>query len=235
MTVSSTRRQNLREATVTDIKTAAWADMAESDSVDCSLRGVARRLGMAPSALYRYFASREELLTALIVDAFDELTAVLQTAHAETQAATPAVRGGEVFVAVAGAYRRWALGHPLRYRLIFGNPVGGYQGTPRTTAASLRSTDVLLDVMRGLVRADQLDVDRVGRDLTPASRERYAQWSSVLDDALSPEALAACITCYSALHGAIGLELNRHLPPPLLQVDDVFVATMRQVVATILR
>lgn len=235
MSVPATRRQHLRETTVTDIKLAAWADMEESDSVDCSLRGVARRLGMAPSALYRYFASREDLLTALIVDAFDDLTLVLQDAHQQVRDRTPVVKGGETFVAVARAYRSWALAKPLHYRLIFGNPVGGYAGTEQTTAASLRSTRVLLDVMVGFVRANLLDAERIGRELTTESRDRYGLWAAELDGELKPPALAAAITCYSALHGAIGLELNRHLPPPLLQVEDVFVASMRQTVNSIMR
>lgn len=209
--------------------------MEESESVDCSLRGVARRLGMAPSALYRYFDNRDALLTVLIVDAFDDLAAVLQNAHQRVLASTPPVEGGEVFVAVAVAYRSWALAKPLHYRLIFGNPVGGYAGTEQTTAASLRSTRVLLGVMLGLVRADLLDADRVGRDLTPSSRDGYALWSAQLGGELEPPALAAAITCYAALHGAIGLELNRHLPPPLIEVDDVFTTLMRQAVNSVLK
>ncbi len=67
------------------------------------------------------------------------------------------------------------------------------------------------------------------------SWNRYGLWAAELEGELEPPALAAAITCYAALHGAIGLELNRHLPPPLLQVDDVFVATMRHTVHSVMR
>ena len=232
-TPSSTRRAERRVATVAEIKAAAWADMADSGSVDCSLRAVARRLGMAPSALYRYFSSREDLLTALIVDAFDQLTDTLSAAHAACRTATPPVDPGEAFVQVAAGYRRWAVTNPQRFRLVFGNPVGGYTGTPETTAASLGSTQVLLEIMADVVSAGDLHEDRLSATLSPAAAARYQQWSDALPAPLPPLALAAAITCYAALHGALQLEINGHLPPPLSGHEDVFLATMRQVVGAL--
>lgn len=218
-----------------DIKAAAWADMEASGSTECSLRGVARTMGMAPSAIYRYFPSRDDLLSTLIVDSFDDLTRALQQAHRRTREVSPPLIGGEVFVWVAVAYRRWALDHRLAYELIFGNPVGGYVGTGQTTNASLRSTTVLLDVMTELVAAGVLDQERVGRTLTDASRRRFEEWSQTLPSPLPAPALAAAITCYAALHGALALETNRHLPPMLADSDDVFITIMRHTVAAILR
>ena len=232
---AATRRTDRRLETVAGIKAAAWADMRESDSLDCSLRAVARRLGMAPSALYRYFGSRDDLLTALIVDAFDELTATLATAYADARVAVPAEDPGEVFVRVAGAYRRWAVRDPLRYRLIFGTPVGGYHGTEATTAASLRSSGVMLDMMADLVGAGAVDLERLTSGLATPARVGFEHWSSVLPAPLPPAALAAAIDCYCSLHGAIQLEVNGHLPPPLQGQEDVFLGTMRRVIGAALR
>lgn len=232
---AATRRSDRRLATVAEIKAAAWADIRGSDSPDCSLRSVARRLGMAPSALYRYFASRDDLLTALIVDAFDDLTATLSSAHAQARTSVPAADPGEVFVRVAAAYRRWAVRDPLRYRLIFGTPVGGYRGTEATTAASLRSSGVMLDMMVDLVAAGTVDVERLEPGLTPEARHGFELWNSVLPVPLPPVALAAAIDCYSSLHGAIQLEVNGHLPPPVLGQEEVFLGTMRRVIGAALR
>ena len=226
-----TRRNQLRLATVAEIKAAAWADMEETGTTECSLRGVARRMGMAPSAIYRYFASRNELLTALIVDSFEDLTEVLRRAYDATKTDPPPA--GEVFVSVALAYRRWALDHRLAYRLIFGNPVGGYEGTPQTTEASLRSTAVLLDVMADLVTSGRLDADRVEHSLTDGSRDRFDAWSEGLPPVFSAPALAAAMTCYAALHGALALEMNGHLPPVLRASDEIFTTLMRQTVCSI--
>jgi AcrR family transcriptional regulator len=47
--------------------------VAEDGANDLSLRAVARDVGMVSSAVYRYFSSRDELLTALIIEAYDSL------------------------------------------------------------------------------------------------------------------------------------------------------------------
>lgn len=231
----ATRRTDRRLATVAEIKAAAWGEMRDSGSLDCSLRAVARRLGMAPSALYRYFASRDDLLTALIVDAFDDLTATLATAYQRARVTIPADDPGEVFVRVAAAYRRWAVADPLRYRLVFGTPVGGYQGTDATTAASHRSSGVMLDMMVDLVAAGALDSERLRAGVSPDAERGFQQWSSSLPTSLPPEALAAAMDCYASLHGAIQLEVNGHLPPPLQGQEEVFLGTMRRVIGAALR
>jgi AcrR family transcriptional regulator len=235
MTETATRRAQRRIATVAEIKAAAWADIQASGSVDCSLRAVARRLGMAPSALYRYFASREDLLTALIVDAFDDLTATLFRAHEEARRPNDRDRPVAAFVAVAAEYRRWALTDPLRYRLIFGSPVSGYVGTDDTTAASVRSSQVLLDVMVDLVAADALDTEALAGRLSTDAEQALAQWASALPTPLPPLALAVALDCYAALHGAIQLEVNGHLPPSVRDSEELFLGTMRQVLGAALR
>lgn len=232
---SATRRADRRTATVAEIKAAAWADITETGSPDCSLRAVARRLGMAPSALYRYFASRDDLLTALIVDAFDELADTLDTAYRSARGSVPADRPGEVFVAVAAACRRWALQDPQKYQLIFGTPVGGYRGTDATTAASLRSSGVMLDMMVDLVAAGSIDLQRLSPGVVDGARSGFQHWSATLAAPLPPAALAVAIDCFIAMHGAIQLEANGHLPPPLVGREDVFLGTMRRVIGAGLR
>lgn len=235
MSLPATRRADRRVETVREIKAAAWAEMAATEGGDFSLRGVARRLGMAPSALYRYFPSRDDLLTSLIIDAFDDLAETLAETLAATRDRSRADEPGEVFVAVAAAYRRWALADLLRYRLVFGDPLGGYVGTEATTSASVRSSAVLLEVMADLVAADEVDVEGLSGRLDPQAEQSYGRWAAALPHPFPPVALSAAITCYAALHGAINLEVNRHLPPALLGDEAVYLATMRHVVRSILR
>ena len=235
MTAASTRRTDRRLATVAEIKAAAWADIQDAGTPECSLRAVARRLGMAPSALYRYFPSRDDLLTALIVDAFDDLTAVLTRAHAAATAAAPRDDPARVFVDVAAAHRTWAIQDPLRYRLALGTPVGGYVGNDSTTAAARRASGVMVSVMVDLVSADAVDLDRVEQGLTSAAGTAFSAWGSELPTPLPPAALAVAMDCYAAMHGAIQLEVNGHLPPPLRGRPEVFTGTMRRVLAAALR
>ncbi len=218
-----------------EIKAAAWADIEETGTPDCSLRAVARRLGMAPSALYRYFASRNDLLTALIVDAFDDLAVALAAAYRSAKVSVPADDPAGVFAAVAASCRQWAVENPLRYRLVFGTPIDGYEGNEATTAASQRSSAVLLDVMTDLVSAGAVDLERVSRGLSPDARLRFEQWNDTMPRSLPPEALAVALDCYVAMHGAINTEVNGHLPLPLRKQEAVFLDTMRRVLGAGLR
>ena len=231
MTAPATRRDRQRESTVAEIKAAAWADMSRSGTVDVSLRGVAREMGMAVSALYRYFPSRDDLITALVVDTFDSLTARLRQSFDSAPADLAPI---DLFVRVGTAYREWALADPLQYRLAFGSPIGDYTGTDVTTAASNRSSGVLLEVMARAVDTGRVDHDRVEQLLTPDLRVALERWSSHLPRPLPTTALGAALISYAALHGAINLELNRHLPPMVRSNAALFEATLRQSVQGLL-
>lgn len=229
--VAATRRDRLRTETTAEIKQAAWAELQDAGVQDLSLRGVARRLGMAPSALYRYFDSRDELLTALIIEAYSALGDELERRYrrATKRRGTTA---HEVFLEVARAYRKWALAHALEYKLIFGTSIPGYTGTEQTTEASMRSSGVLLRVMADLVRQQGL-ADIWQEDLAPEVRTKLQAWSDTLAEPLPPEALRAALTCYATLHGAINLEIYSHLPSKMAS-EEMFLALVGSSVAAVL-
>src|SRR6202046_3771698 len=89
---SRTARERARAELTREIKQEARRQLAASGAQGLSLRAVARELGMVSSALYRYFPSRDELLTALIIDAYDALG---EAAEAADSGVVPAadVRG----------------------------------------------------------------------------------------------------------------------------------------------
>lgn len=109
------------------IKEEARRQLASEGPTKLSLRAVARELGMVSSALYRYFPSRDDLLTALIIDAYDSLGEAAEEAHAAVADGAPVER----WVAVGEAVRGWALAHPQEYALIYGTPVPGYSAPRR--------------------------------------------------------------------------------------------------------
>uniref|UniRef100_UPI0003708657 helix-turn-helix domain-containing protein n=1 Tax=Saccharomonospora saliphila TaxID=369829 RepID=UPI0003708657 len=84
--VHRTARRRARAEVVAAITDTARRQLGEVGAQALSLRAVARELGMVSSALYRYFPSRDDLLTALIVDAYDGLGAAAEQA-ADTAAA----------------------------------------------------------------------------------------------------------------------------------------------------
>src|SRR5688500_19893216 len=114
-------RARVRAEMIDEIKVIARRHLA-ADGANLSLRAVARDLGVVSSAVYRYFASRDELLTALILDAYDSLGEAAETADA--QVGRGDLRGR--WLAVCRAVRAWALAQPHQYALIYGTPVPGY-------------------------------------------------------------------------------------------------------------
>src|ERR1700749_3971729 len=86
---SPTARERARAELTREIKEEARRQLAETGAHGLSLRAVARELGMVSSALYRYFPSRDDLLTALIIDAYDALGEVAERAAAGPDAAAP--------------------------------------------------------------------------------------------------------------------------------------------------
>src|SRR5580658_1309421 len=115
-------RARVRAEMIAEIKAVARRHL-QTDGANLSLRAVARDMGMVSSALYRYFASRDDLLTALIIDAYNALGDAVEKADAQvTDRAELRAR----WLAVAGAVRHWALSNQAEYALLFGSPVPGY-------------------------------------------------------------------------------------------------------------
>ena len=144
-------RQRVRAAVSADIVAEARRQLAEVGAGALSLRAVARELGMASSAVYRYFPSRDDLLTALIVEAYEVLGEV-----AETAALTAGPVAGR-WRAVCRSIRTWAFEHPHEYVLLFGSPVPGYQAPPVTLAPASRVTLVLAGLLVDAQRAGELE------------------------------------------------------------------------------
>src|ERR687885_2593545 len=107
--VAPTLRERRREETLRAIHQAAQAQLVTEGAAALSLRAVAREVGMAVSALYRYVPSRDDLLTELVVAGF--------TAHAD--AAERALRAAGDPVAAVGAglwaYRTWSVEHQAEF------------------------------------------------------------------------------------------------------------------------
>jgi len=225
--MAATRRERLRTEVTAEIKEAAWAELLDNGLQDLSLRGVARRLGMAPSALYRYFDSRDALLTTIIIEAYEALGTELQQAY-DKASARPRMHSRDVFLEVAKRYRDWAMSHQLEYKLIYSTTIPGYTGTDQTKLAASRSTDVLLQLMADLVAENGLDAQAWQANLTPDLRTRLQEWSDLMTDPMPPEALLAALSCYASLHGAINIQMYSHLPPMVEHNEDLFVATINR-------
>jgi AcrR family transcriptional regulator len=142
---------------IEQIKAEARRQLAEQGPGAVSLRAIARELGTASSALFRYFPSQHDLITALVVDAYDSLADTLTAAVA---AQPPADHAGR-WLAICRAYRRWALADTAGFALIHGTPLPGYQAPAEITGPPAgRSLRVALDAYTAAVRSGAADPGR---------------------------------------------------------------------------
>jgi AcrR family transcriptional regulator len=192
-------RARARAEVRTAILAAASKRLAEDGANDLSLRAVARDVGMVSSAVYRYFASRDELLTALIIEAYDSLGDHVE-AHVQATSGRP---GGERWVDAAMAIRSWAHDHPNDYALIYGTPIPGYAAPDDTVASGTRVARALVGIVR---EADHLDpVD--DRPIEPSLSESFAALRAELDLDVDDATTLAIVTAWTQLFGLLTFEL----------------------------
>jgi AcrR family transcriptional regulator len=168
------------------------------------------------SAVYRYFASRDELLTALIVDAFDSVGAV-----AEEAAADPSGGAAERWARVATAVRRWAIENPAEYGLVYGTPVPGYQAPEDTVAPAARVTLVALRIVADGLAAGEIQATPA-RPVRRAVHRDFANIRSMTGLDLPDEVLGRALLVWTQLFGAISYELYGHLHRAIDDYDAFF-------------
>jgi AcrR family transcriptional regulator len=204
------RRERLRDATIAEIKQVARRQMAEQGTAAISLRAIAREMGMTAPAIYRYFAGRDELITALILDAYNALADAVE--HATASA--PADDARERLRAAALRYREWALAHPIEYQLILGNPIPGYAAPAEVTMPAARRTMRVFAELAAAATGDQSAAD------TPA-----------LGEVAQPEALYGVLSAWAQLHGLITLEMFHHLQPIIGDAGALYRAEVEALLA----
>lgn len=214
-------RERARAATTAEILRLARAQMAVDGPAALSLRAIARELGMVSSAIYRYFASRDELLTALIIESYDRLGERVEAADA---AVTSRSDHRARWRAVAGALRGFAFDHPSEWALLFGTPVPGYAAPDDTIGPASRYTLVLVRIL------DDLAAKGVRHQVTvPRSmRADIARLRSDLGWAAPAATVAAGMNAWAAVMGAINLELFGHLHNVIEAPGALFDAVVEQ-------
>ncbi|MFI9641921.1 TetR/AcrR family transcriptional regulator [Micromonospora sp. NPDC051925] len=140
---ASSIRARVRAEMIDEIKAVARRHLA-TDGANLSLRAVARDMGMVSSAIYRYFPSRDDLLTALILEAYHALGDTVEEADAAADRAD--LRGR--WHAACRAARVWALAHPAEYALLYGSPVPGYAAPEDTVLPAQRPPLTLIGILR---------------------------------------------------------------------------------------
>jgi AcrR family transcriptional regulator len=222
------RRERVRQATVEEIKAVARAQMAAEGTAGVKLRSIAREMGMTAPALYRYFASRDDLVTALVVDAYDALADAMEAAVGAAGAGRHAERVRAAFT----AFRAWGLAHPTEFALIFGSPIPGYVAPETTRPAGLRYTDLLGRLLADAWADGALDPDRIDLQTPPAlARQVEAFQRRRGGPALPAPVLAFGLGAWARVHGLVALEVFGHLAPAIGDGSALFEQELEAIVA----
>jgi AcrR family transcriptional regulator len=190
---------------IDEIKAIARRHLA-ADGANLSLRAVARDMGMVSSALYRYFASRDDLLTALILDGYNSLGEAVETADARvTDRAQLRVR----WLSATRAVRDWALANPAEYALLYGSPVPGYIAPQDTVTAAARTPVVLARIQAdgwasGAVTAAGI---RLSAPLPDPVLADMARAGAQIAAGVPEELFYLGLTCWVQLFGLVSFEL----------------------------
>jgi AcrR family transcriptional regulator len=200
-------RERYRAQVRAEIKRHAWEQIAAAGVPALSLNAIAKQVGMSGPALYRYFGSRDELITALIRDAYRSIADTVRAAR--SAGAGPA--------GLAHAIRDWARSDPQRYFLIYGTPVPGYHAPDDTTAISS-------EVMAVLIEACAQEADDGPPTPFDAHLETHREWAG--GHPAPASALHRALSFWTRLHGVLSLELAGHcagmeFDPDLLIAEEL--------------
>lgn len=212
-------RARARAQLMADLLAAARTRLAAEGPAGLSLRAVARDLGVSSSAVYRYVDSRDALLTALIIEAYDEVGAECERAMGD--AFERGLDPGATWLAVGHSFRRWALANRSSFELIYGTPVPGYAAPRDTVTAATRLWLVISDILLSAKARGELDPagpDFDDQGLVGADVVAFAQEHVTASGARGLEVeppteveLARSTTLWVSLVGAVSAEVFGHL------------------------
>ncbi len=204
-----TRRERLRENTREEIKSIARKHMQEQGTAAISLRAIARDMGLTVTALYRYYPSHDDLVTALIVDAFNALADTMEQADSSQ----PRERYAERLMAVMLAYREWAMQNSGDFQLIYGNPIPGYHAPSEVTVpAVVRGFRVVVGILAEAMANGELQPSDEYQQLPPHVSAYMTELIERDGYNIPLQPMYLGVSGWVKMHGMIMLELFHHTP-----------------------
>lgn len=212
-------KDTTREEMIEQIKETARQQMASKGTAGLSLRGIAREIGITAPAIYNYFPTLDDLITALISDAFRSIAKAMEQAADKQDDGRVASR----ILAAGMAYREWAIAHPIQFQLIYGNPIPNYLAPAEITGPLARLP------FEGLMK-DFLRAYHSGELQLP---DQYVHIPADIEDDIDayldrvgfelPKAVVYTIMAsWAHIHGMIMLELFHHITPIISHTDQFY-------------
>ncbi|MGV9779527.1 TetR/AcrR family transcriptional regulator [Streptosporangium sp. NPDC003464] len=222
MSSSRTARERVRAELTREITDIARRHLATEGAGGLSLRAVAREMGMVSSAIYRYFPSRDDLLTALIIDGYNAVGEAVENA----EALCPREDHTGRWLALCHAVRDWALAHPHEYALLYGSPVPGYQAPQDTVAAAVRDTIVYGRLVADAHRAGALNPPDICPPAPASFSGDAANVRAVIPD-VPDDVIVRALIVWTGLFGWLNFELFGQFNNTILDPGPAFDHSMR--------
>jgi AcrR family transcriptional regulator len=224
-TVTPSRRERLRTATVAEIKQTARQLLVTGGPPAISLRAIAREMGMTAPAIYRYFPSLEKLVSELCADLYEELSAAIEA----DRTAIPAGRPAERLRAMAHAFRRWSTTHRAEFSLMFGEPIAGAphldDGCERIPAGVMSFCEGFMVEFAELWQQHQIATPPLGM-ISERLVDQLAPELLALRRDLPIEVIYLFLSGWIRLYGMVAMEVFGHLSWALTDTDALFETEM---------
>ncbi len=220
-----TARERGRVELTAHILEIAHRHLAEQGAAALSLRAIAREIGMSSSAIYRYFPSRDELFTALVIEAYDAVGEVAEAAEAATRRSSLPTR----WSTLAREIRDWAKAHPHAYALVYGSPVPGYAAPETTVDPAARGPLAMLRIVADGVAGGQIEAGRSPK-LTAKVKADFADLRTGAGVQVPDAVLTRAFQAWFSLFGHISFELFGHLHGVITEgeaADELFDVQMQ--------
>jgi AcrR family transcriptional regulator len=223
------RRERARADTVREIKATARRVLVDQGVDGLALRAVAREMGMTAPGLYRYFASREDLVEHVVADLYDEVTGTLEQVRDAADPATPGLQ----LLLVARAFRTWAITHRPEFGLLFGSAGQGVlpedahdYGERPSQLAGARFGAVFATLVARIYLEQGFPVPDEA-DLDPALTVQLREWCAKLPVPLPLGVMHVFLSCWIRLYGLVCMEIFGHLRFALNDAEPMFEAELR--------
>ena len=215
MAQAPSRRDRVRAATIEEIKGTARQLLVDEGPDAVSLRAIGRAMGMTAPALYRYFGSREDLVSHVVGDIFTEIAADIHAAIVQAGSDS----GGDMtakLIAACQAFRGWALAHRPEFGLLFGTPLPGLEAVhakPGNDVVAECASKFSLEFLMLFFELWSKHPFPVPADdeIDPGLLAQLIRYRDGLGADLPAGAVLVFLRCWVRLYGMVSLEVFGHL------------------------
>ncbi|MEM7345500.1 MAG: TetR/AcrR family transcriptional regulator [Chloroflexota bacterium] len=224
------RQVEINEATRQKIKEIARDLMVEKGTAGLSLRAIAKKMKMTAPALYHYYESLDDLITALIVDAFTGHATFVRAAR--DKAAEKGHSYGQQIFCEALAYRQWFVDNPIQFQLVYGNPIPGYVAPGEVTVPAARQIgEIFMESIVAGIQAGEIDMSTANYIVPPTVLAHYQGTQQLPEDIT--EAFHAMNYAWCTMHGTVALEIYNHFQPVVGDVDAFYKQAIHRLLSDI--